>query len=69
MPTTFLDITAVFPQKLRAMESMAAQEYLRQYYTERAGQRANHARRVSGDSQIKQAEAFQRVFPQVVSQL
>ncbi|NJM42065.1 MAG: PIG-L family deacetylase, partial [Anaerolineae bacterium] len=46
-----------------------AQDYLRQYYTERAAHRANHARRISGNSAIKQAEAFMRVVPQVVSAL
>jgi len=69
MPTTFVDITAVFPQKLCAMEAMAAQSYLRQYYTEQAEHRANHARRVSGQKSIHYAEAFQRVLPQVVTSL
>ena len=69
VPTTFVDITGVFPQKLRAMEAMAAQQYLRQYYTEQAEHRANHARRVSGRQEIRYAEAFQRVLPQVVTTL
>ena len=69
VPTTYVDITAVFPQKLRAMEAMAAQSYLRQYYTEQAEHRANHARRVSGLKDIRYAEAFQRVLPQVVPTL
>ena len=69
VPTTFVDITAVFPQKQRAMEAMAAQQYLRQYYTEQAEHRANHARRASGNQAIRFAEAFQRVLPQVVSTL
>lgn len=69
VPTTFVDITAVFPLKQRAMEAMAAQEYLRQYYTEQAEHRANHARRVSGRKDIRYAEAFQRVLPQVVATL
>src|SRR5579871_2408879 len=69
VPTTFVDITPVFAQKLRAMEAMAAQQYLRQYYTEQAEHRANHARRVSGKKDIRYAEAFQRVLPQVVSTL
>jgi 4-oxalomesaconate hydratase len=64
-PNTFLDITSVFDQKLAAMSEMKAQQYLVGYYTERAGQRANHARRSSGRSEIKQAEAFQRVTPTV----
>ncbi len=69
VPTTFVDITSVFPQKQRAMEAMAAQQYLRQYYTEQAEHRANHARRVSGKQGIRFAEAFQRVLPQVVTNL
>jgi len=69
VPTTYVDITAVFPQKLRAMEAMAAQSYLRQYYTEQAEHRANHARRASGLKDIRYAEAFQRVLPQVVTTL
>jgi len=48
---------------------MAAQQYLRQYYTEQAEHRANHARRVSGKKDIRYAEAFQRVLPQVVATL
>lgn len=69
VPDTFVDITDVYPLKDRAMRAMAAQEYLRQYYAERAQHRANHARRVSGRSDVKYAEAFQRIFPQVVAML
>ncbi len=69
LPNTFVDITPVFEQKRRAMEAIAAQKYLWQYYTEQAEHRAYHARRVSGDQNIRHAEAFQRVLPQVVSQL
>ena len=69
VPTTFLDITPVWAQKVAAMEAMGAQEYLRQYYSERAGHRANHARRISGRSEIRYAEAFQREIPQVVDSL
>ena len=35
VPTTFVDITAVFPLKRRAMEAMAAQQYLRQMRSRR----------------------------------
>ena len=69
VPTTFLDITPVWERKLAAMEVMGAQEYLRQYYTERAGHRANHARRISGRAEVRFAEAFQREVPQVVEGL
>jgi 4-oxalomesaconate hydratase len=69
VPTTFLDITPVFERKLAAMDAMAAQGYLRQYYAERAEHRANHARRISGNKAIRYAEAFQRTIPQVVNAL
>lgn len=68
-PTTFVDITAVMDRKLAAMSAMKAQKYLQTYYSERADHRGNHARRSSGNAEIKQAEAFQRVTPQVVSEL
>ena len=69
VPTTFVDITAVHDKKVAAMAEMKAQGYLRTYYTERAAHRANHARRASGRGEIRQAEAFQRVIPQVVAAL
>jgi 4-oxalomesaconate hydratase len=69
MPTTFVDITAVMDRKRAAMQEMKAQAYLLSYYSERADHRGNHARRQSGQTQIRQAEAFQRVTPQVVSGL
>ena len=69
VPTTFVDITAVWEKKVAAMEAMGAQSYLRQYYSERAGHRANHARRISGRSAIRYAEAFQRELPAVMDSL
>ena len=69
VPTTFLDITPVWEKKVAAMEAMGAQGYLRQYYSERAEHRANHARRISGRSDIRYAEAFQREIPIVVDAL
>jgi 4-oxalomesaconate hydratase len=68
-PTTFVDITPAMDRKLAAMAEMKAQKYLHGYYTERADHRANHARRSSGNPEIRQAEAFQRVTPQVVRAL
>jgi len=68
-PTTFVDITPVIDRKVAAMGEMQAQSYLQTYYRERADHRGNHARRASGDQSIRQAEAFQRVTPQVVSTL
>jgi 4-oxalomesaconate hydratase len=64
-PTTFVDITAVMDRKVAAMEEMKAQAYLATYYTERAGHRGNHARRISGNQGIRQAEAFMRITPEV----
>ncbi len=68
-PTTFVDITPVVEAKREAMAAMASQAYLAQYYDERAGHRGNHARRASGAGDIRYAEAFQRVLPQVVATL
>ena len=69
VPTTFVDITPVIEQKNAAMAEMKAQSYLHTYYSQRAEQRGNHARRSSGNAAIRYAEAFQRVTPQVVSEL
>jgi 4-oxalomesaconate hydratase len=68
-PTTFVDITSVIDRKRAAMAEMKAQQYLQTYYAQRAEQRGNHARRASGDSSVRFAEAFQRVIPQLVEQL
>ena len=68
-PTVHVDITSVWERKVAAMGEMKAQKYLQTYYDQRADQRGNHARRSSGDQDIHQAEAFQRVTPHVVSAL
>jgi 4-oxalomesaconate hydratase len=68
-PTTFVDITSVVERKKAAMAEMKAQQYLQTYYAQRAEQRGNHARRASGNKDVQYAEAFQRVIPQVVSEL
>ena len=68
-PNTFVDITSVLEAKVAAMSEMKAQKYLQTYYRERADHRGNHARRASGNQEIRQAEAFQRMIPQVVKQL
>lgn len=69
VPNTFIDITPVWDKKVKAMEAMQAQSYLQSYYTELASRRANHARRISGLSEIKYAEALQRTLPWVVKSL
>ena len=51
------------------MAEMKSQQYLQQYYRERADHRGNHARRTSGRSDVRQAEAFMRVIPQVIEGL
>lgn len=68
-PTVFVDITPVFGQKLEAMKNMDAQKYLQEYYAQRAEHRGNHARKVTGNKDIRQAEAFQRLVPNVVGSL
>jgi 4-oxalomesaconate hydratase len=68
-PTTFVDITSVIDRKRAAMAEMKAQQYLQTYYAQRAEQRGNHARRASGNQEVRFAEAFQRVIPQLVSEL
>lgn len=68
-PNTFIDITPVMDQKIKAMNVMSAQGYLIEYYTELALRRGNHARRISGKQEVKFAEAHQRLVPWVVSGL
>jgi len=68
-PNTFVDITPVMELKKKAMNVMAAQSYLVDYYTELAARRGNHARRISGRKEIKFAEAHQRQTPWVVNSL
>ena len=69
MPNTFVDITPVMEQKIKAMECMQAQSYLKSFYTELASRRGNHARRISGMEEVKFAEALQRTLPWVVKSL
>lgn len=68
-PSVFVDITSVFDRKVEAMKYMGAQQYLQEYYAQRAEHRGNHARKVTGNSKIRHAEAFQRILPNVVSSL
>ena len=68
-PSVFADITSAFEAKQAAMAEMKAQKYLQTYYAQRAEQRGNHARRASGRSEIRHAEAFMRVIPDVVDAL
>src|SRR5882724_3171350 len=68
-PQVLLDITPVFERKRKAMESMEAQEHLWEYYTDLAVRRGVQAVRNSGKKGIKYAEAYQRFYPQVASEL
>jgi 4-oxalomesaconate hydratase len=68
-PNTFVDITSVVERKVAAMAEMKSQQYLQAYYAQRAEQRGNHARRVSGNQEVRHAEAFQRVLPAVLGEL
>jgi 4-oxalomesaconate hydratase len=68
-PQVLLDITPVWEKKLKAMESMAAQEHLVTYYTDLGKRRGVQAVRNSGKREIKFAEAYQRIYPQVTDAL
>jgi 4-oxalomesaconate hydratase len=68
-PTVHVDITAVWEKKVAAMGEMKAQQYLQTYYAQRGEQRGNHARRASGNADVRYGESFQRVLPQVVDEL
>jgi 4-oxalomesaconate hydratase len=68
-PNVFVDITPVMERKTRAMQAMQAQRYLHEYYSELAARRANHARRISGNAEIRFAEAHFRTLPWVVASL
>lgn len=68
MPSVLLDITPVWDMKRAAIECMAGQEYLWEYYTRVALQRGVQATRNSNSS-VKYGEAYQNVFPHVVTEL
>lgn len=72
-PSHFLDISPVWEKKRKAIECMAGQEHLWEYYTRVAINRANHFTRNSGGQSggrgSQYAEGFQAVFPQTVDEL
>jgi 4-oxalomesaconate hydratase len=72
-PEVLLDITPVFDAKRKAMECMAAQQHLWDYYTDLARRRGTQLRRNAGPNlglpQSTMAEAYMRVFPQVTDRL
>jgi 4-oxalomesaconate hydratase len=72
-PEVLLDITTVFDTKRKAMECMAAQHHLWEYYTDLAKRRGTQYRRNAGPNlgllSDTKAEAYMRVFPQVTEVL
>lgn len=72
-PDVFLDITSVWDQKRAAIECMAGQEHLWDFYTRLAQNRANHFQRNSGGQSggraSKFAEGFQSIYPRTVDEL
>ncbi|NEE00442.1 PIG-L family deacetylase [Phytoactinopolyspora halotolerans] len=68
-PNLLLDITPVFDRKQKAMEVMSAQSHLIEYYTELGRRRGQQARRNGAGSAVLHAEAYQRMFPVVGSEL
>jgi 4-oxalomesaconate hydratase len=68
MPNVLLDITPVWGKKRAAIECMAGQEHLWEYYTRVAHQRGAQAARNS-DKKIAYGEAYEAVFPHVVESL
>jgi 4-oxalomesaconate hydratase len=72
-PDVLLDITDVWERKLAAMHAMEGQQHLWDYYTDVATRRGVQAQRNSGPNlglpTEARAEAYQRVFPQVATEL
>jgi 4-oxalomesaconate hydratase len=68
-PQVLLDVTSAWETKHKSMESIEAQGHLWQYYTDLGKRRGTQAVRNGGPKDIKYAEAFQRVYPQVTSEL
>ena len=68
-PEVFVDITASFETKRKAMECFVTQKHLLEYYTMRAHIRGNNARRISGNNAYRFAECFERYFPYVGAEL
>ena len=68
-PDVLVDISAVFDRKLAAMRQMGSQDHLVRYYTDLGQRRGVQAVRNGGPGSIRQAETFERVFPQVAGVL
>lgn len=72
-PDVLLDITEVWDKKRAAMECIQGQQHLWDYYTDVAKRRGVQAKRNSGPNlgltTDAMGEAYQRVYPQVASEL
>jgi len=68
MPTVILDITTAWARKQAAIECMAGQEHLWEYYKRVALQRGVQGAR-NADRKMTYGEAYEAVFPQVVGSL
>ncbi|MET3803149.1 4-oxalomesaconate hydratase [Nakamurella sp. UYEF19] len=68
-PDLLLDITEVFDIKAKAMACMTAQDHLLRYYTDLGSRRGVQAVRNGAPSRVTHAEAYQRTFPTVGSDL
>lgn len=71
-PDVLLDITSVWEKKYQAIQCMAGQEHLWEYYTRVALQRGVQAKRNIGITAVKtltHAEGFQSIFPRVTEDL
>jgi 4-oxalomesaconate hydratase len=73
VPNVLLDITAVWKIKLGAMRALGAQSHLVDYYTDLGQRRGVQAQRNSGPNlglpANTFAEAYQRMYPQVTTEL
>ncbi|MFD2837512.1 4-oxalmesaconate hydratase [Azotobacter vinelandii] len=71
-PDVLLDITEVWDRKYAAIQCMAGQEHLWEYYTRVALQRGVQAKRnvgIASSKNIVYAEGYQSVFPRVTENL
>jgi len=73
MPDVLLDITEVWDRKLEAMRCIEGQQHLWDYYTDVAKRRGSQAKRNSGPNlglpSETMGEAYQRLYPQVATEL
>ncbi len=71
-PDVLLDITGVWDKKYQAIQCMAGQEHLWQYYTRVAQQRGVQAKRnvgITSSKNIVYGEGYQSIFPRVTEEL